>query len=195
MIAGCRPSWGAIRGGGPVLELWQSLHRWGHEEPAHRAMSRSGKGTGATGLRGGAAQEHKDHGEQAARGEISSHTSRGPSQHCLGYRHNLSTGYTQLGLGYFAYTRIMSVTVLISIHLAEVVSKPILKSRLWTNWKLPYLLTKPGIPYQPSQWANLEILCLLWQDFFLHFAFNTKIMKGKNCVESSPAMVLFIHQM
>lgn len=194
MIAGRRPSWGAIRGGGPVLELWQSLHRWGHEEAAHRAMSRSSKGTGATALREGAAQEHKDPWEHAAQAQISSHTRRGPSQHCLGYRPNLNTGYTQLGLGYFAYTQIMSVTVLISIHLVEVVSKPILKSRIWTNWKLPYLLTKPGIPHQPSQWANLEFLCLLWQGFFLHYAFNTKIMKGRKCVESGPAMILFIHQ-
>lgn len=136
----------------------------------------------------------RTHGEHAAQAEISSHTRRGPSQHCLGYRPNLNTGYTQLGLGYFAYTQIMSVTVLISIHLVEVVSKPILKSRIWMNWKLPYLLTKPGIPHQPSQWANLEFLCLLWQGFFLHYAFNTKIMKGRKCVESGPAMILFIHQ-
>lgn len=134
----------------------------------------------------------RTHGEHTPQGKTSSHVSRGSSQHWV--INNLSTGYIQLGLGYFAYAQIMSLTVLISIHLVEVVSKPVLKSRIWMDWKLPYLLTKPGIPHQPSQWANLEFLCLLWQGFFLHYAFNTKIMKGKKCVESSPAMILFIHQ-
>ena len=122
----------------------------------------------------------RTHEEHTPQGKISSHVSWGSSQHCLGYKHNLSTGYIQLGLGYFSYTQIMSLTVLISIYLVEVVSKPILKSRIWMDWKLPYLLTKPGIPHQPSQWANWNSCACFDKAFFCIMPLTQKLWKGKS---------------
>ena len=45
----------------------------------------------------------RTHGEHTPQGKTSSHVSRGSSQHWI--INNLSTGYIQLGLGYFAYTQ------------------------------------------------------------------------------------------
>lgn len=48
------------------------------------------------------------------------------------------------------------------------------------DWKLPYLLTKPGIPHQPSQWANWNSCACFDKAFFCIMPLTQKLWKGKS---------------